>query len=1614
VRWLHLTDLHYGKSHYSQKLALESLVEAIAKEVQGYRFDVVAITGDISNSGLSRDFEAVRTNLLSPLYQIPELSAAKLVIVPGNHDIDCSATTPSPWDTLGHRRQAAFFQETEEGQRVRESRSRGFLSFSEFLASTGGIGVDPIKEVSSSTPLRLGSREFAIICVNTALFSDYEYDDRGKSPAPVESLRLRLQARAPDSIPIVFGHHPIDWFTQGSQRPLRALLRDHNALYLHGHLHEVSGLFNDHGVESIGFGASYQASLDSNPDTLYENMFAVGLIDGGVHVRFTCWDATHGMWVRNHRLPATFTAESSELPGGCILRFPLSRGRRHPTRSSTSATSARNAQPSRPTVRQTVTLDQFTSDDWERLIRLLGVVSEETKLTLLAEEPGEIRLRFDDASGPRIIRCLSALTHVLSRREVEAENLRLDMEDEYSGIDLVTLGTTDQEARSLATKLARRKALRVFDNRDISSAIYARLERGDGADLLASITQPFEASLFAWHRSQLYVVAIADSHEFYVTDVRGVALDASDPIVRGVREALPSLENARYLAARDSALSRPSEREHFPFDRSAYLARLRGEFEELRYAPLASLGFKFPSAKLTDLYVPATAEKSLDDGLPELRQAIDELLDSFDDSDGIRDQIRAQIAEKYSVSSQRDTGLATSFYQEHSNLLVLGDPGSGKSCFVKNELLSYCRDFESEEGWYAKHVPIFVPLAEVATAISPEGSFMQACASIAARRALPLSEAQLSTLVKNGRVAFFFDGLDEVVSLTSREQIADEIGALLKGYGHLGNRVVVTSRPAALEPIEVPKGLTKLHLQGLNKHEIRTLAGRILAVQMSESGRLKFDDSESEGNRVLVERLVSDCATKPGIGRLARNPLLLTLLVMIYANSGPPAAKKHRVYYEAVRTLVTVRNRVPGQRLLSEADLRNRLGAIALAIYESEVPEIPTREEVLRVLVSSMSTEGSTANVESAARDFLQFVAEATGLILLSHPGDDDSDSSTRVSFMHHSFLEYFAAVGLLQQNRASDLPGLARLKRWREIVELAAGILADQGDASDVLLQILASPRSEDLVSQTHLLFAFDCALAGDVPSDRVRRGLLDGVVLALKSGAGTVDPELRRELADKLAELVQTSGAVQATSVIAEGIGSEDAAAAAAFVDVASRLWASGGVPPEVLDAMHVACVRTQTSLQVALLSAFGRSSAFDTEVLRGLVVQALKRSKPVKYAALNAVSRSEASVKYVWKELLALVDDPQHGIASQAAQILLLNGIAGFVHGGAAERRVVASCLRRTSKAAAPSSANFANIDAELVDSLLSSTDGQDREIGIRLMPWLSRADVFVYDRLMGLVRSTSAVPAEIAWALDSLRQAPDAANLATRTDTDLVVGLARGSARRDIRLAAIRATSSWVDRDVVRTEILALANASDAAAEDRQEALGVLATSADVDEDIRGLLHDELSRVLEPIASRSAYGNSRNQKGIRRILRLCGESRLVLARESSRRVVLIADDFRAPVELRVDAVRLFGQSARLDASSVKEVCRWLRSQNAVYDDASGAAARDFVARVRRSVAAMKTLKSSLGELRSALEDAWQRRSPHAWRFDDHSDLRALRTALLESIEVQTSIAMSNNLA
>ena len=102
MEWLHFSDFHFGRKNGAQNEAMGCLLDFVRTEFESTprKVDAVFFVGDIAYSGQEAEYAHFEKDFLCPLLSIPSVHDARIFAVPGNHDVDCDASTPITWDSI--------------------------------------------------------------------------------------------------------------------------------------------------------------------------------------------------------------------------------------------------------------------------------------------------------------------------------------------------------------------------------------------------------------------------------------------------------------------------------------------------------------------------------------------------------------------------------------------------------------------------------------------------------------------------------------------------------------------------------------------------------------------------------------------------------------------------------------------------------------------------------------------------------------------------------------------------------------------------------------------------------------------------------------------------------------------------------------------------------------------------------------------------------------------------------------------------------------------------------------------------------------------------------------------------------------------------------------------------------------------------------------------------------------------------------------------------------------------------------------------------------------------------------------------------------------------------
>jgi hypothetical protein len=402
---------------------------------------------------------------------------------------------------------------------------------------------------------------------------------------------------------------------------------------------------------------------------------------------------------------------------------------------------------------------------------------------------------------------------------------------------------------------------------------------------------------------------------------------------------------------------------------------------------------------------------------------------------------------------------------QHQYLSVLGHPGSGKTTFLKKLGLEALKGRywqfsvqtrEEEQKWIDRPcLPIFLELksfnkkTEILTKLTEELSCCR----------FPKVEQLVESLLAQGELLILFDGLDEVPS-----QYKDEVITSLQNFvdTYPYNRYVISCRTAAY--YSSFRRFTDFFIADFEDEQIEQFIQRWFSSEEEKTAEIAIDFWE-ELNQ--AEHIASK--------ELAKTPLLLTFLCLVYKRSQIIPPQRSQLYEKALNILLeewltqkqVKRNPVyKGLHTGLEIEL---LAEIAHSSFKDDQIFFP-RKQVIENISTFLKDKLDAPN-ELDGKKVIEAIEEQQGIIVERAEGI--------YSFSHLTLQEYLTAH-YIESNRLEEELVKEHLhdSHWREVFLLVSGLMTTK---ADLLLQFMATeaksllntPGLQSLISWTEQVTA-------------------------------------------------------------------------------------------------------------------------------------------------------------------------------------------------------------------------------------------------------------------------------------------------------------------------------------------------------------------------------------------------------------------------------------------------------------------------------------------------------------------------------------------------------------
>jgi HEAT repeat protein len=489
-----------------------------------------------------------------------------------------------------------------------------------------------------------------------------------------------------------------------------------------------------------------------------------------------------------------------------------------------------------------------------------------------------------------------------------------------------------------------------------------------------------------------------------------------------------------------------------------------------------------------------------------------------------RSRIDGDPDRMYALPADRDSGAGEAprpweqVAGEYQRLMILGDPGMGKSWLIRSETyrLAHAALQTLSAGLEPEQVVVPVPIrADVLASLPGETLARAAATHLVTERLLhPRSANAFAELINTGQVILLIDALDEVPNPASgsdqmapRKRLDDLLGKWVRDSAGAA-ACVVTSRLNGYSGSPIP-GMREVELLPFSTDDVR-VAMEAWQLPARASAR------------------ITTHLQAPGVAEMARIPLLLALLCSLAADlpdQEPLPTTRTALYTSVTNRFLSNAHRTvdpggqhpatkPGDRQV----LLAVLGELALGFATSDSGWVDRmrQAEVLRQ-ISAMEPLLQQLGLPPAA--ILNKVADEAGVLVPA--GNPDRDEQPFM-FLHRTFAEYFVARRLTESPSGQRLRLVRRHAwfdpAWAEVIPMVGGLLATTANTVAEARSLVAhflTTRPDPL--NRSLIMALRIVGEAPAPDDLLdasrRKRMTEAVAAAFRSGASS--PSVARTIA-------------------------------------------------------------------------------------------------------------------------------------------------------------------------------------------------------------------------------------------------------------------------------------------------------------------------------------------------------------------------------------------------------------------------------------------------------------------------------------------------------------------
>ena len=382
--------------------------------------------------------------------------------------------------------------------------------------------------------------------------------------------------------------------------------------------------------------------------------------------------------------------------------------------------------------------------------------------------------------------------------------------------------------------------------------------------------------------------------------------------------------------------------------------------------------------------------------------------------------------------------------------LVLSDPGGGKTTLLKRIASTYIfpDEYVHNSGFTERNMfPIWIRCRDIKNQNFTIWGEIQNIPILGEWSSDNNYIESFTNLVKyhlaNGTALLLIDGLDEIGSDKGRKSFVEHLKNFISSNPKAN--VIITSREKGFSIVtdNAFNDFLTFKIADLNDYEIKELCHNWFTLAYGNSEDVMKDREK------LTNKIINDERLK----RLARNPLMLTTLLLIDRRTGSLPNKRAGLYSEATKVLLETWNSAYHQTNIDLEEAKYQLAYVAFQMisnYEKYNNKI-NKSELIRLLrdVRSECSNLVSGNIGSIS-DVIDVIQCRSALLIQTGTEQlEDGHIEPIYEFQHLTFEEYLAAYavtegcfpGANKYNRSEILEKYLLNPNMKEVILLTAAI---------------------------------------------------------------------------------------------------------------------------------------------------------------------------------------------------------------------------------------------------------------------------------------------------------------------------------------------------------------------------------------------------------------------------------------------------------------------------------------------------------------------------------------------------------------------------------------------